>query len=129
VSFDQVDAISRIASGDTEESLLGQAAGMIGWALDRLVRRQRGISEEEGRTVWERRRLVRQWNLDESELKFHGRLPGDHGRIFDEAIDSRVDEMSPNPESGVFDPLQTRAADALTEWRRSAAAPRARLHR
>jgi hypothetical protein len=65
--------------------------------------------------VWERRSLFRQWNLDESELRFRGRLPAAEGRIFDEAIDSRVDQMGPNSETGLFDPLQTRAADALLE--------------
>lgn len=115
LSLDQVDAISRIATAETEEVLIENAAGMTSAALDRLVRRQRGVTAEEAETVWERRRLVREWNLDESELKFHGRLPGDQGRILDQAIDSRVDEMGPNPESNFFDPVETRSADALTE--------------
>jgi hypothetical protein len=58
---------------------------------------------------------VRQWNLDESELRFHGNLPGVEGKIFDEAIDDRVDQMGPNPETGMFDLYQTRSADALVE--------------
>jgi hypothetical protein len=65
--------------------------------------------------VWERRSLLRQWSLDESELRFRGRLPGAEGRILDEAIDSRVDAMGTNPETGVFDPLETRSVDALVE--------------
>ena len=115
ISIDQVDAISRIATVDTERALLDQAEKMTSAALDRLVRRERGLTSEDARTVWERRRLIREWNLDESELKFHGRLPGDAGRVFDQAIDSRVDDMRPDPESGMFDPLETRSADALTE--------------
>jgi hypothetical protein len=110
--LDQVDAISRIATPDNEETLIGEALGMSAAALDRLARRHRGISEEDARTVWERRRLVRQWNLDESELRFQGRLPGVEGRIFDQAIDSRVDQMSPDAETGMFDLYQHRAADA-----------------
>ncbi len=115
LTLDQVDAISRVATAETEEDLIEKTSGLTNQALDRLVRRERGITEEESRTVWERRKLVRQWNLDESELKFHGRLPGDEGRILDQAIDSRVDAMGPNPETGLFDPLETRSADALTE--------------
>ena len=115
LSLDQADAISRIATAATEEDLIEKAAGMTSAALDRLVRRQRGVNAEEAETVWERRKLVREWNLDESELKFHGRLPGDQGRILDQAIDSRVDEMGPNPDTGLFDPVETRSADALTE--------------
>lgn len=115
LTIDQVDAVARIATAETEENLIDKARGLTNQALDRLVRRERGSSEEESHTVWERRKLVRQWNLDESELKFHGSLPGDEGRILDQAIDSRVEAMGPNPETGVFDPLETRSADALTE--------------
>jgi hypothetical protein len=102
----------RIATPDNEETLVEEALGMSAAALDRLARRHRGISEEDARTVWERRQLVRQWNLDESELRFQGRLPGVEGRIFDQAIDSRVDQMSPDAETGMFDLYQHRAADA-----------------
>lgn len=115
LSLDQVDAISRMATADTEEHLIAEAIGLTNAALDLKARRARGITAEEERSVWERRRLVRQWNLDESELKFHGRLPGAEGRVLDEAIDSRVDAMGPNSETGLFDPVQTRSADALVE--------------
>lgn len=115
LSLDQVDAVSRVATKDTEDSLLRETAGLSAAALDRLARRRRAVGEDEARSVWDRRRLVRQWNLDESELRFHGRLPGDQGRVFDEAIDIRVDQMGVNPETGVFDLFETRSADALTE--------------
>ena len=114
LSFDQVDAICRLATAETELSVIERVSGLSNTALDRLVRRRRGIDVEEAGSVWERRRLVRQWNLDESELRFHGRLPGDEGRVFDQAIDERVDQMPVNAETGIFDPLETRAADALT---------------
>jgi len=115
LSLDQVDAISKVATADTEEDLIDEALGMSAATLDRLARRHRGITEEDARTVWERRQLVRQWNLDESELRFRGRLPGAEGRIFDQAIDSRVDQMGPDAETGMFDLYQHRAADALVE--------------
>ena len=35
------------------------------------------------RSVWERRRLGLQWNLDESELRFGGNLPGAEGKILE----------------------------------------------
>jgi hypothetical protein len=115
LSLDQVDAVARMASPETEEAIVDEAMTLSSAALDLKARRRRSVSEEEAMSVWERRKLIRQWNLDESELRFHGRLPGAEGRVFDQAIDSRVDEMSPNPETGMFDPLQVRAADALTE--------------
>jgi hypothetical protein len=115
LSLDQVDAISRVATPDTEADLIDKALGMSAAALDRLARRHRGVTEEDARSTWERRQLVRQWNLDESELRFSGRLPGVEGRIFDQAIDTRVDQMGPDAETGMFDLYQHRAADALVE--------------
>ena len=115
LSLDQVDAISRIATPETETGVIDTAIGLSNQALDRTARRHRGITEDQAKSVWERRQLIRQWNLDESELRFRGRLPGDAGRLFDQAIDSRIDGIPPNPETGLFDDLATRAADALTE--------------
>ena len=106
LSLDQVDAISRIATPDTVETVISQTAGLSNAALDRRARRHRGVSIADEGSVWERRRLVRQWNLDESELRLRGRLPAAEGRIFDEAIDTRVDGMGPNPETGMFHPLE-----------------------
>jgi hypothetical protein len=105
LSLDQVDAISRIVTPDTEEAVISQTAGLSNAALDRRARRHRGLGTMEEDSVWERRRLVRQWNLDQSELRFQGRLPAVEGRIFEEAIDSRVDEMGVNPDTGGFDPV------------------------
>ena len=115
ISLDQVDAISKVATADNEADLIEEALGMSAATLDRLARRHRGVTEQEARSIWERRLLVRQWNLDESELRFRGRLPGAEGRIFDQAIDSRVDQMAPDAETGMFDLYEHRAADALVE--------------
>ncbi|MGH3650524.1 MAG: DUF222 domain-containing protein [Acidimicrobiia bacterium] len=115
LSVDQVDAVSRMATPETEADLIEQTLGWSNAVLDRAVRRHRGITETEARSVWKRRRLIRQWNLDESELRFKGNLPAEAGKLFDEAIDTRIDRIPPDAETGMFDGYQTRAADALTE--------------
>jgi hypothetical protein len=115
LSLDQVDAISQIATPESETEVIAETAGLSNAALDRRARRHQGVPKEEAQSVWERRRLVRQWNLDESELRFRGRLPAAEGRVFDDAIDSRVEGMGVNPETGLFDQLVTRSADALVE--------------
>lgn len=115
LSFDQVEAISQMATRETEETLIDEALGLSNHELDRQARHSSPRSRDEERRVWERRRLVRQWNLDESELKFWGRLPAAEGEILDEAIDQRVDHMVPNPETGTFDSFEARSADALVE--------------
>ncbi|MGB7859375.1 MAG: DUF222 domain-containing protein [Acidimicrobiia bacterium] len=115
VSLDEVDAISRIATAETEIEVLNEASRLNNAQLDRMARHANPPSADDERTVWERRRLVRQWNLDESELKFHGNLPAVEGALFDRAIDERLDRIGPNPSTGLFDPMVTRSADALVE--------------
>lgn len=124
LSLDQVDAISRMATPSTERGLIEEALGLSNSALDLKARRQLGLSDDAAESVHERRRLFRQWNLDESELRFGGNLPADAGRLFDAAIDERIEDFGPNPETGMFDLYETRAADALT----SLAAEQSEVH-
>ena len=66
LTIDQVDALSRMATPENESRLIDDALGLTNAALDQIARKTRGISEDEAKGVWERRKLVRQWNLDES---------------------------------------------------------------
>ena len=75
LSLDQVDAISRMATPDTEAGLIDDAVGLSNAALDRAARKAHPPSTGHERTGWERRALWLQWNLDQSELKLGGRLP------------------------------------------------------
>ena len=115
LSLDQVDAITRMASPDTEVSLVEEVLGLSNHELDRRARHTNPPTGEDERTVWERRRLVRQWNLDSSELRFWGNLPGEQGQILDTAVQDGLERIPAHPETGVFDPVEVRAADALVE--------------
>lgn len=115
LSFDQVDALSRAATPESEEQLVADALGLPNQVLDRWARLANPLSEQDARDAWDRRRLVRQWNLDESELKFWGNLPGETGQVFDDAIQERLQQLPENPETGMFDPVEARAADALID--------------
>jgi len=115
LSLDQTDAISKLATADTEAGLIEEALGLSNTVLDRKARRANPPSADDERSVWERRRLVRQWNLDQSELRFHSNLAGVEGKIFDEAIDDRVNRMGPHPDTGLFDPYSQRMADGLVQ--------------
>ena len=115
LSLDQVDAISMMANPETEQGLIEEALGWSNHQLDRRARQSDPPTGDDERTVWERRRLVRQWNLDASELRFWGNLPGDAGQILDTAVQDGLQRIPENPETGVFDPVETRAADVLVE--------------
>jgi hypothetical protein len=104
-----------MATPDTEEALIEECLGLSTAALDRVARRANPPSTEDERSVWERRRLGFQWNLDQSELNFRGSLPGAEGRLLESAVRDRADRIPVNPETGMFDPYPARLADGLVE--------------
>jgi hypothetical protein len=115
LSLDQADAISKLATEETEEGLVEECLGLSMAVLDRAGRRAHPPSAEDERSVWDRRHLGLQWNLDQSELKFGGSLPGAEGRLFESAVRDRADRIPENPETGMFDPYPARLADGLVE--------------
>ncbi len=112
LSIDQVDALSRMATPETEDGLIAEALGWSQAALDRVARKRRHVELDRAESD---RYLYRQWNLDESALRFRGKLGGHAGRVFDAAIDAGVDAAGPNADTGLFDPAPIRAADALVD--------------
>jgi hypothetical protein len=115
LSLDQVDALSRLATPDSEAALIEEAMGLSTAALDRAARRAHPPTVDDERSVWERRFLLIQNTLDGSEGRLHARLPGAEMKIVESAIRSRADAIPPNPETDRFDPYPTRLADGLVE--------------
>jgi hypothetical protein len=115
VSLDQVDAISRMATPDTEEALIEEGLGLSTAALDRAARRSHPPSDEDELAAWQARWLTIQHTLDGTEGRLHARLPGAELHLVESAIRARADEIPPNPETGLFDPYPVRLADGLVE--------------
>lgn len=115
LSLDQVDAISRMATAETEHGLIEEALGLGNAALDRKARRANPPSNRDGVDEWMRRETYLQWNLDRSQLKFRGSMPGAEGETFQAGLEAATDQISPNPETGMFDPYPARMTDALIE--------------
>ena len=114
-SLDQVDAISKMATPETEKGLIDEALGLSNTALDRRARRSNPPSVADERSVHDRRALYLQWNLDESELKFRGNMGGLQGEIFQGAVETGADKIPINPETGMFDAYPSRLVDGLVE--------------
>ena len=114
-SLDQVDAISKMATPETERGLIDEALGLSNAVLDRRARRSSPPSVADERSVHDRRALYLQWNLDDSELKVSGNMPGSQGEIFQEAVVTAADRVPINPETGMFDAYSSRLVDGLVE--------------
>ena len=114
-SLDQVDAISRMATTDTEKGLIEEALGLSNTALDRKARRANPPTAGDERTVFDRRAMYLQWNLDESELNLRANLDAVGGEIVQKAVKDAANQIPVNPETGLFDAYSARMADGLIE--------------
>jgi hypothetical protein len=115
LSLDQVDAISRMATPETEEGLIEECLGLSNAALDRAARRAGPPSSEDERDVWNRRALWIQKTLDGLEGRLTADLPGAELHVVETALRAQADRMPVNPENGRFDPYPARMADGLVD--------------
>lgn len=115
LSLDQVDAISRIATPESEAVLIEETLGLSNAALDRAARRANPPSVEEEQKAWRDRWLTIQHSLDGTEGRLHARLAGAELHVVETAVRSRADRIPPNPETNLFDPYPVRLADGLVE--------------
>jgi hypothetical protein len=115
VSLDQVDAISKLATPDTEEAVIGECLGWSNAALDRAARRSRPPSTEETLDAIRERWLSIQYTLDGIRGHMDVDLPGAEMLMVETAVRTRADRIPPNPETGRFDAYQARMADGLVE--------------
>jgi hypothetical protein len=115
LSLDQVDALTKIATPETETALVEVASGASNSMLDRLARRADPPTALHEQSVWERRQLLFQDSLDGTETRGRFLLPAGEGRLLYSAVKERADRMPVNPESGRFDPYPARMADGLVE--------------
>ncbi|MGH8872302.1 MAG: DUF222 domain-containing protein [Acidimicrobiia bacterium] len=115
LSMDQVDAISKMATPDTEEALIEDCLGLSTAALDRAARRANPPRSEDEREAWRVRWLSIQYTLDGIRGRMNAELPGAEMALVESEIRAGADRMPPNPETGVFDPYPARMADGLVE--------------
>jgi hypothetical protein len=115
LSLDQVDAISKLATADTEEAVIEECLGWSNAALDRAARRARPPSTEDAFDVFRERWLSIQYTLDGFRGLMNAALPGAEMHLVEEAVRERADRIPHNPETGMFDPYPSRMADGLVE--------------
>ncbi len=115
LSLDQVDAISKLATAETEETVIAECLGLSNPALDRAARRAHPPSTADAVETWRDRWLSIQYTLDGIRGSLHADLPGPDLHLVEAAIREKADRIPPNPESGVFDPYPQRLADGLIE--------------
>jgi hypothetical protein len=115
LSLDQTDAISRMATADTEEGLIEEALGLSNAVLDRKARRANPPVASDEREAHRVRALWIQRTLDGASGKLTAHLPNVDLEIVETAIRDKADKIPVNPETGLFDAYSQRMADGLVE--------------
>jgi Domain of unknown function (DUF222)/HNH endonuclease len=115
MSLDQVDAISKLATAETEEAVIAECLGLSNAALDRAARRSNPPSSQDAVDAWRERWLSIQYSLDGVRGRMDADLPGPDMALVESAIRAKADRIPVNAESGLFDPYPQRMADGLVE--------------
>jgi hypothetical protein len=115
LSFDQVKFTCRLATPDTDAKWANDAAKHSASRLEAMARRQRTIAAAESNECQLRRSHKMRWDTDHRMLAYRGMLPEEQGAIFETAINRLADQICKDPLTGLYDPFDVRAADALVQ--------------
>lgn len=108
VSWDQVAAVTNLATAETDGEWAEKALGMAPAQLQALGRRQRDEAEPV-RGVRCRLDRSRDWG------RVAGHLPAAELEVVSSALKRLAEKAPRNPETGVFDTYESRCADALVQ--------------
>lgn len=112
LSWDQLRAVTRFATTDTDQRLAHEAPGLRVaqlWAEARRHERRR----KERLTARQCRGLHMEWDESKTNLHVEADLPGERGAAFESAVTRRAEQVE--VEKDVVDPKQARLLDALVE--------------
>ncbi len=115
MSFDQVEAISKVATAENEPALIDEALGLTVAGVERLVRTADAPDRAQAAGALNSRYCYIQRSFDGLADKMTTQLPGAEMSIVESAIRERADRIPANPETGLFDPYPQRMADGLVE--------------
>jgi hypothetical protein len=112
VTFDRGLATMRLAAAGADPGTVQHSEGLDLDGVARLTARQRRVTRRDERAWFADRYLTVQPTLDESAYRISGMLPGTDGRIVEEALYERADEIRHLPGGDATTGGQRRA-DAL----------------
>lgn len=115
LSWDQLRAVTRFATPDTDGKLADEAQGRSTAHLFRMARRRRPLDPELEAEAHRVRRLNLRWDDARHLLHLSGQLPKAEGAIVAKAIERIAMQAPPDPETKRSAPFDQRCADALVE--------------
>lgn len=113
--WDQVRAVSKMATPESDERLAEDAAKFSAGQLQRMARRARPVPDEEEEDAHLRRSLRMRWDHRRHTFRLSGRLPEAEGAVVEKALELIASRSAVDPETGCYEPYDRRCADALVE--------------
>jgi len=111
ISFDRITAVAQIAGPNEDETIIDELSVYDVAGIRRLRSNRHRVTRGIERETFETRYVAVQANLDESSWRVHGHLPGQAGRCFVQALDTKADMLPADPDGNRT--RTTRYADAL----------------
>lgn len=112
-SWDQLRALTRYATPETDATLAEEARGLSLAGIEGRARRARRRSAEEAQAAFEERSLRMYWRGE--RLHLSGDLVGDRAAVVEKTLLRTLDRQARPPQGEPFDPFDARLADALYE--------------
>ena len=115
LSFDQLAPVTRLAQPETEAAMAADAPGLSAAQLETAARRARPVPVAEANEDHRRRYLRFRWDDDDRFLRISGRLADAEGAVVAAALGQLAADAPPHPVTKVYEPFESRCADALVE--------------
>jgi hypothetical protein len=113
LSWDQLRWAVRVADTDSDERWARDAAGFTPEQLERAARAHERVSPQRD-AEQHRRRSIRWWN-SAGMVRVAGLLPVEHAEVITTALHRLADQAPKDETTGLYDPYESRCADALRD--------------
>jgi uncharacterized protein DUF222/HNH endonuclease len=115
LSWDQVRAVTRFATPETDETLAEEAPKFSAAMLWRVARRHRPVTTEEDQEDHRLRELRFRWEFGQQSVRINGRLPAAEGSVVMKAIERIVEQAPRDNGTKRRESYVALSADALVE--------------
>ncbi len=115
LSWDQVRPAVTFVTPDRDAEEAQRLQGLSAAQVEDLARQHRVMSRRRAAEAGTRRFFRSRVDHDHGGRRFSGFLPEAEAARLDTVLDRLAEQTGPNEETGLFDPLDTRRADALVD--------------
>ncbi len=115
LSADQTRSVIRLATPDTDAAVAADAVGRSAAELEVMARLAKSPTKTKANEADRLRAFRWRPSADGSSMRLSGQLPADAGATLAAALTRMAEQAGPDPDTKLFDPFESRCADALVE--------------